>query len=176
MESRLLESRLVLRAQLGDRQALDDLLRLTQDWLFRYMRFFISDAHAAEDAYQETLIVLCRKLCWLNDPEYYRAWAYRIATRVALKAARRRRRLPAMTATVEVAAPDAPRTPDRDDTRQLWGDVGRLSPAQRAVAVLHYSEGLSLQEVAGILDLPVGTVKSRLAAALAALRQSLACV
>jgi RNA polymerase sigma factor (sigma-70 family) len=77
---------------------------------------------------------------------------------------------------VEVAAPDAPRTPDRDDTRQLWGDVGRLSPAQRAVAVLHYSEGLSLQEVAGILDLPVGTVKSRLAAALAALRQSLACV
>ena len=81
---------------------------------------------------------------------------------------------PALTATADVCAPDVASKPDREYSRQLWADVGRLSPALRAVAVLHYGEGLSLQEVAGILDLPVGTVKSRLAAALAALRQSLA--
>ncbi len=168
------EARLVLRAQVGDRSALDDLLRGTQDWLFRYLLGLLKHRQLAEDALQDTMLLICRKLRWLNDPRCYRAWVYRIASRQAFRQIRANRSSPKSVPDVVQSAPSVgmyeSALEDREVAGLLLRKIDRFSPNIRTVLVLHYSEELSLGTIAAILDLPAGTVKSRLAYGLNKLR------
>ena len=83
MESSNQEIRWVLRAQTGDHEALDALLRSVQEPLYRYIVSLVSSRTLAEDILQEVFLLLYRKLRWLREPELFRPWAYRIATREA---------------------------------------------------------------------------------------------
>ncbi|HEX2062684.1 MAG TPA: sigma factor, partial [Thermoanaerobaculia bacterium] len=74
------QRRLVLRAQSGDREAFDALLRVIAPPLLRYVVRVTGDAALAEDVVQDTLVAIVRKITWLNDPSLFRAWAYRIAS------------------------------------------------------------------------------------------------
>src|SRR4051812_79904 len=85
------EARLVLRAQVGDRAALDELFQAVQAPLFCYLRGLTGDAHLAEDALQEVFLRVYRKLGWLREAGLFRPWCYRIATREALRRLRRER-------------------------------------------------------------------------------------
>jgi RNA polymerase sigma-70 factor, ECF subfamily len=167
------EAQWVLRAQCGDREALELLLRSVQGPLHRYARSLVGPS-AADDVLQDVLITICRKLKWLNQPELFRPWAYRIASRVAFRYLKKRRRwpeqLPDNFALEEIPAPDA--RPPSELLQHLLSTDG-ISPASRAVLALHFQEELSLQEVAAILEIPLGTVKSRLAYGLMALRKQL---
>jgi RNA polymerase sigma-70 factor (ECF subfamily) len=169
---------LILRAQAGDRQALDQLLRGLQDRLYAYLVGLVGDRHLAEDVLQEVFVLIWRKLFWLRDPHVFRAWVYRIASREAFRRLRRERpwwrllgqgRDLAEAAAEEVVEPIPPEWRER-----LPALLDGLSPGSRAVLMLHYLEGLSLAEVAGALSLSAGTVKSRLAYGLAALRRRVA--
>jgi RNA polymerase sigma-70 factor (ECF subfamily) len=168
------EAQWVLRAQCDDREALELLLRSVQGPLRRYASGLVGPA-AADDVLQDVLIVICRKLRWLDNPELFRAWVYRIASRIAFHYLRKRRGLPEQLPEdfmpEEIAAPEA--RPPAELLRGLLNMEG-ISPASRAVLVLHFQEELPLQEVAAILEIPLGTVKSRLAYGLAALRKQLA--
>src|SRR5262249_46466311 len=82
----------VLRAQSGDRAALDALLRSVQESLFRYVRSLVTDHALAEDVLQEAFVRIYRKLTWLHQPELFRPWAFRIASRLAFQRLRRERR------------------------------------------------------------------------------------
>ena len=159
---------------MGDRSALDDLLRCTQDWLFRYLRGLLMHRHLAEDALQDTMLLICRKLRWLNDPRCYRAWVYRIASRQAFREIRANRSRPKSVPDLAQSAPTIAMVGPALDDREMVGlvrrRIDRLSPNIRPVLILHYFEGLSLGTIAAILDLPVGTVKSRLAYGLNKLR------
>jgi RNA polymerase sigma-70 factor (ECF subfamily) len=160
----------VLRAQCGDHEALELLLRAVQPSLHRYLRGLVGAFHA-DDVQQDVLITVARKLSWLEEPKLFRAWAFRIASRAGFKHLKRERRwLADDTRLADLAAP-APPPPD-ELLRQLPTMEG-LSPASRGVLVLHFQEELSLLEVAAILEVPLGTVKSRLAYGLAALRKQL---
>ena len=75
------EAWLVVRAQSGDRPALETLLDGVQRPLYRYVLRLIGDASSADDVLQETLMRIYRKLRWLDDPALFRPWAYRIASR-----------------------------------------------------------------------------------------------
>jgi RNA polymerase sigma factor (sigma-70 family) len=109
-----------------------------------------------DDALQESLLIVMRSLASLRDPNALYAWARRIAVRESLRVVTGRRELP----LAEFA--DAP-VGDEDialavDVRSVLRD---LSPAHRVVLVLRHVEGMSEQDVAGLLDVSVGTVKSR---------------
>ncbi|MDQ3283340.1 MAG: sigma-70 family RNA polymerase sigma factor [Acidobacteriota bacterium] len=158
----------MLRAQSGDREAFDALLREIAPALLRYVTRVSGDAALAQDVVQETLIVIVRKIAWLNDPSLFRAWAYRIASREAFRALRKARRF-----TGEPLEEVAVDTIDDDpwQRERLLAAIDRLSPASRAVVTLHYLEDMPLSEVAAVLDLGIGTVKSRLAYGLAQLRK-----
>jgi RNA polymerase sigma-70 factor (ECF subfamily) len=163
------ERSLVLRAQSGDRDAFDQLLRDIAPPLLRYVTRVTADASLAEDVVQETLIAIVRKISWLNDPALFRAWAYRIASREAFRALKKRRAIPLEPIDdVEVAVIEPI---DPWQRERLFASLERLSPASRAVVTLHYLEEIPLSEVAAILDLSVGTVKSRLAYGLTQLRK-----
>jgi RNA polymerase sigma-70 factor, ECF subfamily len=162
------ERALVLRAQSGDRDAFDALLRGIAPPLLRYVTRVLGDAAAAEDVVQDTLIAIVRKLTWLDDPALFRAWSYRIASRNAFRAIRKRRRTePLEDADHAIEIPPA----DPWLRERLLASLDRMSPASRAVVTLHYLEELPLSEVAAVLDVSLGTVKSRLAYGLTQLRK-----
>lgn len=158
---------LVLRAQSGDRDAFDTLLRDVAPALLRYVSRVTGDVALAEDVVQETLIAIVRKLTWLSDPSLFRAWAYRIASREAFRALKRKRRF--VDEIEETALESEPFDPWLRE--RLLSSLDKLSPASRAVITLHYLEELPLSAVAAVLDITIGTVKSRLAYGLARLRK-----
>lgn len=166
---------LVMRAQEGDRQALERVLRHAYDLLGPFAASMIRDPAAREDVLQEVLIVLYRKLRTLREPRAFAGWARRIASREIFRALRRQR---VHEQLHDELSPDLPaefQFPGPPDglLDRLPELLQRVSPASRAVLALHYVDELSLDETAAILDLPVGTVKSRLAYGLALLRRHL---
>jgi RNA polymerase sigma-70 factor (ECF subfamily) len=170
------ESWRVLQAQSGNREALNELFKSVQDPLFRYIVSLVRDQHLAEDILQEVFIRIYRKLRWLREPEAFRAWTYQIASREAFRYLNRERRWSdqvrdeATLTAVPANEHDGEFPIEMIETLpQLVGD---LSPASRAVVVLFYLHEMSLVETAAVLDIPIGTVKSRLAYGLECLRRS----
>jgi RNA polymerase sigma-70 factor (ECF subfamily) len=170
------ELRWVLYAQAGDRAALDALLQRVQEPLYRYVYHLVGSQPLAEDVLQEVFILIYRKLKWLREPELFRPWAYRIATREAFKQLKREKLW--RDVSVEEDALTEIVAPERESYRaemlaQLPQLVARLSPSSRAVIVLHYLHEWSLPEIADVLGVALGTVKSRLAYGLSRLRKQL---
>ncbi|HEX7879595.1 MAG TPA: RNA polymerase sigma factor [Candidatus Eisenbacteria bacterium] len=165
----------VLRAQSGDREAVDRLLRGVEGPLGRYLSGLVGNRAPAEDLLQDVLTIVYRKLRWLQDPALFRPWVFRIASREAFKRLKRERRWSEQVRDPEVldAVPDESGTPATMVPGRFGGLMAGLSPASRAVLVLHYHEGMTLTEIADVLEIAPGTVKSRLAYGLAALRQTL---
>jgi RNA polymerase sigma-70 factor (ECF subfamily) len=147
-------------------------LRSVQPSLNRYLCRVVGGSHA-DDVLQEVLITVSHKLKLLHTPELFRPWAYRIATRHAFRYLKKERRWPEQVTDESVLEEMA--TPERQSSELLREllDLDKISPASRAVLVLHFQEELPLPEVAAILEIPLGTAKSRLAYGLAAIRKQL---
>ena len=167
----------VLRAQGGDQEAFDALLASVQEPLFGFVAAVTGDRVLAEDVLQEVFVRIWTGLKWLRDPALFRAWAYRIAAREAVRHARRERRRDALHdggAEIDaIAAPEA-EPPDPWLRARLPALLDALPPASRAVLTLHYLHELSIGETAAVLGIPPGTARSRLAYGLASLRKTLA--
>lgn len=167
------EAQWVLRAQCNDRDALESLLGSVQPALYRYLCRLVG-ATSAGDVLQEVLITLFRKLTALNQAELFRPWAYRVASRIAFRYLRKERRWQEQVndeAAIECVP--APEAHPNEELLQVLLNADIVSPGSRAVLVLHFQEDLPLAEVAAILEIPLGTAKSRLAYGLAALRKQL---
>lgn len=166
------EALLVLRAQFGDREALDVLLRAIRPSLLRYASSVVG-AGDAEDLIQEVLLLIYRKLGGLHNADVFRPWAFRIASRAAFRHLKKRKRLPPLvgeelleTLPGDVSLPSV-------DESTLSAMLAAVTPASRAVLALHFREEMTLAEVAAVLEIPIGTVRSRLAYGLAMLRKQL---
>jgi RNA polymerase sigma-70 factor (ECF subfamily) len=161
----------VIQAQCGDRAAMEHVLRTVQLPLRRYVLRLVGPT-ATDDVLQDVLISIARKVTWLAEPRLFRAWAYRIASRAAfdhLRKEQRRGQHETHAEMLEALAAPAPR-PSGEQLRELL-DSAVLSPASRAVLMLHFQEEMPLAEIAAVLEIPLGTVKSRLAYGLAAPRR-----
>lgn len=159
---------LVLRAQSGDRGAFDALLRTIDADLLRYVRRLAGNDANAEDVVQDALIQIVRKIGWLRDPALFRPWCFRIASRAAFRSVKREPRhqeLGEVMTDVEALDPW--------QRERLLGALPRISAASRAVILLHYFEEMTISDVAAVLALSPGTVKSRLAYGLAQLRKEM---
>lgn len=157
------EPALVRRAQAGDTLAMMGLLDQLTPYVGRICGAIALGG--GPDAAQETLIAVFRGLRGLTHPEALRGWVRAIAVREAVRIARRDGGVPA----------DLTSVPARGDP-QLAADVHdvlrRLSPEHRAILVLRDLEDLDEQTVAAMLEVPKGTVKSRLARARASFRKA----
>lgn len=174
-DERTQESLWVLRAQSGDRVALNRLLEAAQQRLYRYIVSLVRDASVAEDVLQEVFLRIYRKLRWLKDPALFRSWAYQIATRESFRRLARERVWKDQVRDEEllerVAAPEPDETLRAQLRESLPAVLSRISPASRAVLLLYYVHELSLGETAAVLGIPLGTVKSRLSYGLSKLRE-----
>jgi len=169
-----LDRALVERARDGDELAFGRLVFTIGDRLYGVAFHMLRDATLADDAVQEALIQAWRELPRLRDPDRFEAWAIRITVRAAYAELGRRRRHGPTLIHVE-SRQDS--TPDRSavlaDRDQLEHGFRRLSPEHRAVVVLKHYIGLPDDEIAAALDIPSGTVRSRLYHAIRSLRAAL---
>jgi RNA polymerase sigma factor (sigma-70 family) len=155
---------LVRRAQRGDPIAMEELVRKVMPVIAPVCGAVALES--ADDALQETLIVVLRQLRALREPAALNSWARRIAAREAVRVARKR--APVVDGcTLEATAPPVTLA-DLDTAIDVQSVLATLTPEQRAVLVLRDLEGRSESDVALLLDVPEGTVKSRLHRARAA--------
>ncbi len=152
---------LVHRAHEGDPAALNELLGELRPLVVRTARLIVgSGSWAAEDAAQEALVDISKGIGGLRDPAAVKVWALRIATRHAVRAARKERLLRVRSSRLVPELLASTATDGR--ATALKEAFDRLPPRLRATAVLRLQAGLSEDEAAAILGCSVGTVKSNL--------------
>ena len=163
-------------------EAWDNLLKRHQLPLYTYAAELLRDPTAALDVVQETFAAAVRHIATLRDDARFSSWLFGIAHQKCVQHWRRKRR--AEDVFAPVTGEDAPADwPDdtggdprtlllgREHAEAFFALVERLPPAQRSALLLHVLEDFSLEEIAAISAVPVGTVKSRLHHAKRALRQ-----
>jgi RNA polymerase sigma factor (sigma-70 family) len=156
---------LVRRAQRGDTFALDLLVRQLTPYIGRICGAIAVDR--GDDAMQEAMFAIVRNLTTLREPEAVRGWARRIAVREAVRVARGGHSIPVDPVVLDINADVRDDGTAAVDVRSV---LTSLPPEQRAVLVLRHIDGLGEEEMAEVLQVAVGTVKSRLNRARAAFR------
>jgi len=163
-----------VRAQAGDESAFAELAAQIGDRMYATAQHILHDTGRAEDAVQQAMINIWRQLPRLADPDRFQAWAYRIVIRAAYAEARGRKSWmlrSASTPAERTFTPDhASGVADRD---QLERGFRSLPLEHRTVLVLKHFAGLSNAEIAEALDIPEGTVRSRLHHGIQSLRAAL---
>lgn len=178
---RFLDEYLVLLSQAGSTAAWEGLARRWTPRLLRYAARLLGgsteSAEAARDVVQETWVGAIRGLRGLRDPAQFPAWIYGIATRKcadAIRVSTRRRRLDAHAAADDRGRKGA--SPTSEHQIDLATAIRQLPATHRAVVHLFYREELHVEEIASVLGIPAGTVKSRLHHAREALKRRLGAV
>ena len=168
------ETELVTRAQHGDRAAFGLLAAEIATKFLAVSRRILRDVDLAEDATQQALVAIWRDLPQLRDPARFDAWSYRLLVRACYAEGRRSRtwspNLRALPADEPARAGELDAVIYRD---QLETAIRRLSVDHRTVLVLHHYADMPLERVAQILEIPLGTVYSRLHHAMRAMRAAL---
>lgn len=175
-----------------DRRAFEQLVHRYEGELYNYLRHYLGDAEMAEDAFQATFLQVHLKCQRFEPGRKVRPWLYTVATNQAIDAQRRNRRhrmvslnhrssgkgndddagsLVELLESQEIDPFDQADAAERQEA--VRGAVDRLPEALREVLLLVYYQGLKYREAAEVLSIPVGTVKSRLHAAIGKLNQTL---
>jgi RNA polymerase sigma-70 factor, ECF subfamily len=172
------DAELVEAAQGGDDRALDTLLRRHHDRVYAICRRLAGNDADALDATQEALITVVRRLDRYDGRAAFTTWLYRVATNACLDELRRRARRPRPVADEELAGHRPAAGPSVDGAVAARLDVdealGHLAMEFRAPVVLRDLCGLDYAEIAEVLDLPPGTVRSRISRGRGALAHLLA--
>ena len=169
-----MRTRLVERAREGDDAAFTELVDLDGDRCYAIAFRILRDAERAQDAVQQAFLQAWRELPRLRDPERFGPWLHRLLVNACYEELRRHRRWSTRLRAMPI---DGPATPDTTvsvaDRDALDRAFVRLTPEHRAVFVLHHHAGLTLAEVADVVGVPLGTVKSRLHHATRAMRAAI---
>ena len=162
------EERLIALAAGGDTDAFENLARAYQNKIYALALRVLGDRQDAFDASQEALIRLYRTLSSFSGRSAFATWVYRITKNVCIDILRRRK----AEVPLDEAAAEAWSTPREEDPaeqavrseqrRRMKALIAALPRQQRQVVILRDVEGYAYQEIADILQLPLGTVKSRL--------------
>ena len=158
------EEVLVRRLQQGDREAFDALYLLHRDALLRAACLITGRRQDGEDVTQDAFVQCYQRIGQLRDPNQFRAWLYRMMTRMAWKHCRaRQREQPAETLPEREVHESALSAVLRSEqSRRLYEAVQSLHEKHRTVVVLYYLSEMSVREIARVLGCREGTVKSRL--------------
>lgn len=158
-QTQILDELLVLGCQQGRTRAFELLVERWQAPLWRHAYRLTGAEDVAWDVLQESWMAVTRGITRLGDPAAFRRWAYTIVSR---KAADWRRRRPDREAPLTEEPATSPDSGSNGAAAALADALARLSGERRALIHLRYVEGFEVREMAEILDIPEGTVKSRL--------------
>ncbi len=167
----------------GDRSSFETLIRRYQDELYNYLRRYLGDDNLAEDAFQLTFVNVYQKGAQFDLNRRFRPWLYGVATNQAIDLKRRDKRRShqsldlissqsdARCSSQAAAIPDH-RVPESDPLvdaelrEQMRGAIDEVGEPGRSALELIYLQGMAYKDAAKVLNVPVGTVKSRVHAAI----------
>jgi RNA polymerase sigma-70 factor (ECF subfamily) len=164
------------RLRVGDRAALEAIVRRWQDSLFRIAFRVLGDAASAEDVRQNVFLRLLESTDTMPRPELFGAWIRRCTINGALLHLRKRHthELALDRLATRAKSADIEHSPgvldEATDATRLRAALSQLDPEQRAMLALRFDEGLSFQEMADVLGRPCSTVKSQVGRVIAQLR------
>ncbi|MEZ6089533.1 MAG: RNA polymerase sigma factor [Pirellulaceae bacterium] len=173
--------------QTGNRKLFETLMRRYQREIYSYLRRYLGDAQQAEDAFQLTFLQVHLRAETFEEGRRFRPWIYAIATNQSIDLQRKNRKTRAVSLDQSVNTSDDPTNwsdklvgndPDpwqvvalRENQANVQSIVSQLSESMQKVVQLVYYQGMKYREAADVLGIPVGTVKSRLNAAVTRLNQ-----
>lgn len=173
------EKNLIRRLQQGDRRAFEELLDTYETRVYRLALRYVGSVPDAEDVTQEIFLGIHRNIGGFRGASSLSTWIYRVVVNHCLEFRRKRR----LDSVPYEEGTDLPSTDWHDDpvqvatkqelSTQVEKALAKLSPLHRDVIVLHEMQGLTYQECAEALSIPIGTVKSRLSNAFVRLREQL---
>ena len=164
---------LVIQCQQGDGAAFGELVGIWQKRLWGYAYKMTASESAAWDVVQETWCSVIKGLGKLKDASLFPCWVFRIANRKCVDWSRQQRRQShAMNHGLEANLKTEAGQKENEHADILHRAVARLEPERKALIMLRYAEGFDIRQIAGILKIPPGTVKSRLHRTLNELRQA----
>lgn len=162
--AKALDSFQAAKAQQGDRRAFELLYKRWHAPLLRFAYRQIGHSEAAKDVMQDAALAMAKNIHRLNDPDMFSSWAYTIVRRRCadhIKANIKDRDLKAQFA----AKPEAGAAIESAEAMSIRQGLAKLPETERLLLTLFYVEGLTGAELAAAMDLPLGTIKSRLFAA-----------
>jgi RNA polymerase sigma-70 factor (ECF subfamily) len=166
---------LVLRCKRGERQAFNELISQWEGRLFFYVRRLVATEEDAWDVLQQVWLKVFRGIKTLTNPQRLPTWLYQIARRTAASHWREEYRASACREENAdlVAFPAAEEESHFENAEQVHRALDSISLAHREVLTLYFLKDLSLEQMAEVLAVPLGTIKSRLCYAKRAIRASL---
>ena len=165
---------LAVRCQLGERAAFDDLIARWHEPLWRYLARLAGSDDAAKDLSQDTWLRVFRGIAGLREPARLRPWLFGIARRVAMDRLRAQyAQAPQVELDPDSIAAELPDMNLEEEFATLETGLASLPIIERETLTLFYLRELSLEEIAGLVGVPVGTVKSRLFRARQMLRRAI---
>jgi RNA polymerase sigma-70 factor (ECF subfamily) len=170
---RLEQELLVARCQLGERAAFEALVARWHEPLWRYVLGMTGDPARGEEILQEGWLRILRGIDRLRDPDRLRPWLFSIVRRTFVDRLRARYAEPRLEPLDAEPPDETPPQLDWEESESLHRALQRLPPPDRETVVLFYLRELDLRQVAEVLEIPLGTVKSRLHRGRRTLRQEL---
>ncbi len=162
----ILNELLILRCQNGEVDAFEELFKQWQPLLFRHACRLTKHQEAAADIVQDSWLVMVKTLRKLDDPARFRTWAYRIVTNKVVDWIRHQQRtrstLKDVAQQTEDAEEDVTSAGKQHLLGQLQAAMQMLPTEQRAILTMLYLDEMSVAEISEVLNIPPGTVKSRL--------------
>ena len=175
MDSReqLIEQMLILRCQMGDKDALAGLIERYQ----RPLRYFVSrlldDAQASEDILQDTWLTVIGRISGLKKPEAFSIWLYRIARNKVYYQLRRKKIWSELNENIAAPNPNEEDVVSLEDVAEIHRCLGKLRSEHKEVLMLRFLEHMSYQQISQVVNCNVGTVRSRIYYAKLALKKEL---
>ena len=177
-ESKAEDARLVERAKKGDVASFERLFEKYEKRIYNLVYHMIGDREIASDLTQDTFVRAYNSLDSVKTGDYFLPWLWRVATNICRDYARKRKRRPTVSLDsqivdeegghmerqiVDTSSDPADLTEREDLVARVQRAISQLDEDRRIVVLLHHIEGADVQEIAEVLGIPAGTVKSRLA-------------
>lgn len=176
----------IKKVKKGDQSAFEDIVVLFQSKIYQHCYRMLGNAHEAEDVAQEAFIRAYVNIHSYDDSRKFSTWLYRIATNLSID--RLRKRKPDYFLDAEIKGTDGldmysqlatdARLPEEEVQgmeleKMIYQEIANLPPIYRSIITLRYLEEFPLKEISEIMDLPLGTVKTRIHRGREALRKKL---
>ncbi|WP_100013038.1 RNA polymerase sigma factor SigW [Lentibacillus sediminis] len=176
----------IKRVKKGDQSAFEDVVSFYQNKIYQHCFRMLGNAHEAEDIAQETFVRVYVNIHSYDEKRKFSTWLYRIATNLTIDRIRKRKPDYYLDAEVKGTeglnmysqlASDKQSPPEEVENQELQRyihrEIAELPPKYRSIIILRYLEEFSLQEISETLDIPLGTVKTRIHRGREALRKKL---
>ncbi|WP_436514545.1 RNA polymerase sigma factor [Ekhidna sp. To15] len=163
--NQIIEEWLVINCQAGDRKAFELLVKRWNPKMMGRVYYTTKDTTATQDIVQEAWIAIIKKIKTLHDPSAFQSWSLRIATNMAIdwiRSNQSNRRREEIRKMAQTDFDEKNHHPNEEAIGALKLAIDQLPDEQQMVIKLFYQENLSMITISGLMNLPLGTVKSRL--------------